>query len=196
MAFFLHKVQGNLTGDFWSFGLITQGSTSEAAAQGAWTNGINALWAAITTFMPPTATVTGTTTSTASATFRQTTKTSSPLALAGTSASVSLPNQCSTLLTLRTAQATRSGRGRMNLPPAAVNAVTTGGVMLPGYITALQTGATAMFNALIAGGLNAVLLNRTTNTTTLVTGGDIGNVFHTQKRRYSKEQITRTTFPL
>lgn len=194
MTFFLHKMFGASAGGAWSAGVITQGSISEAAAQTAWHTGVDNMWAAFTADMPTNSTVTLTQTSTASPAFKQTTGTTNTEALAGTSASVSLPGQICERITHVTAQKTKAGtHSGFDLPPMATNAVGAAGVILAAAVTNLVTGAKALYDSLVLSGLTPVSVNKTTLTTIAVTSFKVRNTFVVQRRRVSKQATTYTT---
>lgn len=203
MANFLHTAFGDLgTGFPWSVRMVSTSADSEAAAEAAWHAGFLALWntAGFLALMPTTTTFTGTSTSTANSTFHQTTKTSTLATVAGTSASPALPFQTSLIVTLRTAQATRWGRGRIYLPGLADSALaTTGYVWSAAAMTAVQT---ALNNAFVqwTGPLQFQILHRrntltgpAANTLTPVSGADASNKPAVQRRRGDKFVPARTT---
>ena len=126
MPNYLHKASGTFAGGaFWSFGLQSTGSISEAAAQTAWhgavvgffaTAGVGALYSTGTT-------LTLTTTSTASPTWRQTTLTRNTETTAGTATTQELPVANAMVITYRSANATKSGHGRLYFPPPVAAAL-------------------------------------------------------------------------
>src|SRR5215469_8314877 len=158
MANFLHTAFGDLgTGFPWSVRMVSTSADSEAAAESAWHAGFLALWntAAFLALMPSTTT------------------------FAGTSASPALPFQTSLIVTLRTAQATRWGRGRIYLPGLADSALASTGYVWSA--TAMTDVQTALNNAFVqwTGPLQFQILHRRgtltgpgANTLTPVSGAD------------------------
>lgn len=119
------------------------------------------------------------------ATDKQMQRSEGVLNIPGTAVAEILPFQCATAISLTTAFATRSGRGRFYLPPLAVNTLSAGRIS-GASLTALKTGADALFNSLNTDGLTPVVRNRTTHVSTTVTGGFVDNVIDTQRRRRNK----------
>lgn len=165
MTFFMHTANGTL-GDasFWSFGLVTSGSVSEAAAETAWANAVVAFFTDtnVKTYYHPDFTLTQTASSTASPTFHQTTKTVTSHSTVGTSTGVQLPSRLTPLISLYTAQATRWGRGRMKLPsPTSTVLATTGTGELDATVRAnIASAASTWLAALVTAGLTPVLVHR------------------------------------
>lgn len=206
MTFFLHKAAGvQSTGGFWSFGITTQGSISEAAAETAWGGAIAAFFgtSGIAALFSTGTTLTLTSTSTASATFRQTTKTTTTHAVSGTAAGAMLPEYCSIVASLYSAEATRYGRGRWFLPSpaAAILAADTSGHLNAADVTTLADGLTTLFTSLSTAGITPVLVTRKATvsgaaqySTRAVTSGSIPNQLQVQNRRGDKIIPSRTSF--
>lgn len=206
MPDYLHTASGTLANAFaWSITAKSVSAGTEAAVETAWAAG----WAAcfgLAAFKGEYATdveLTETSTSTASATWKQTTITRTSHALAGTAAQ-SIAYQSSVVVTLRTALATKYGRGRWYLPPTAVGSLDTGGFVLSAAAQAnLVLGLNAGFAAW-AGTVNLVILHRTAPlgggvaalSTTPIVGADLANKFVVQKRRADKSAIVRSTITL
>lgn len=204
MAFYLCKAGGLLNGaQPWSMRMVMSSSSNESAMQASWDTAIQAWWnqAALTLYIPALTTLTYTQSSTASAVFKQTTITKNTHNIAGTSASKSLPYHVAEVFTLRTALATRYGRGRVYFPPLATNAAdtTNGYIILPAAVTALAAGIAAFVTSL-AGAATPQILHRhatldglrAANTVDPVVSYDQPNLFYTQRRRGSKVVPTRT----
>jgi hypothetical protein len=198
---YLHQAGGTLEGGFpWSFGLVSTSSAAEAAAETSWSGGIQAMWAVgdFIDLVPAGTILTYTSTSTASADFKQTTKTTTTLDLAG-NATAGLPFQVAEVVTWRTANATKWGRGRWYLPPLSPTALATAGFVLA---TASVTAIVDAVNAAIAewsGTLNPQILHRkgtisgpAADTLTAISGGDVSDKCVIQKRRADKYVPTRT----
>ncbi len=195
MPNYLHKAGGTLEGGFpWSIGMVSTSSDSEAAAQGVWDSGVVAMFtsASFHAILPTGTVLTYTSTSTASADFKQTTKTENTHSTAGT-ATVGLPFQAAEVVTWRTAQFTKWGRGRWYLPTIAVTALDTAGFVLStaatgDIVTAVNAGLTVW-----VGALNFQILHRKAtlsgpgaNTLTPIASGDVSNKLVIQRRRADK----------
>lgn len=201
MPNYLHKAGGTLEGGFpWSIGMVSTSSDSEAAAQTVWDNGIVAMWgtASFIALMPTGTTLTYTSTSTASAAFKQTTKTTTTHSTAGT-ATAGLPFQAAEVVTWRTAQFTKWGRGRWYLPTIGTGALATAGFTLS---TTAVSDIVAAVNAGLAvwvGALNFQILHRKNTlsgpaalTLTPIASGDVSNKLVIQRRRADKFTPTRS----
>lgn len=200
MPNYLHKAGGTLQGGFpWSIGMVSVSSATESAAQSTWDSGVVAMWtsSAFLALLPTGTTLTFTSTSTASATFTQTTKTENSHSTAGT-ATAGLPFQAAEVVTWRTAQATKWGRGRWYLPTIGVTALATSGFVLS---TTAQNNIVTAVNAGLAiwvGSLNFQILHRKNTlhgpaalTLTPITTGDVSNKLVIQRRRADKFSPTR-----
>jgi hypothetical protein len=208
VTFFLHKASGTApSGQFWSFGMVSTGSLSEAAAQASWNTRVGAFFADtnVKALYKTTTILTLTSTSTASPTFRQTTLTSNIVSVAGTATTQELPDQMAMTFTLVSALRTRSGHGRMFLP-APVSAsltVNTGGEIAAANMVNIGTAATTWFTGLVTDGVQPVILTRKATlgglaafSTRSVTAGKISNILHIQKRRGDKRVPAYTAFAL
>jgi hypothetical protein len=207
MAFYLAQVSGLLNSAFpWSMNSVLESSGSEAATSTAWNTAVRAIFtnATLAPYIPTTVEITETSVSTASPTFKQTTKTIVTATTAGTSSSPALPFRTCEIITWRTASATKWGRGRWYFPPLATNALAASGFeILAAAQTALQDGLNAYWTSVgtayqhvilhkkaVAGGV------RTAYSTDIVTAADIPNTFATQKRRADKVVPSRMTITL
>jgi hypothetical protein len=200
MPNYLHKAGGTLEGGFpWSIGMISTSSASEAAAETSWSDAIQAMWAVgdFIDLVPAGTLLTYTSTSTASADFKQTTLTETTLDLAG-NATAGLPYQVAEVVTWRTGYATKWGRGRWYLPPLSPTALVTAGFVLSstsaGYVVAGVNAAISSWS----GTLNPQILHRkatlsgpAANTLTPISGGDVSEKLVIQKRRGDKYVPTR-----
>jgi hypothetical protein len=205
---FLHKASGTSpSGQFWSFGLVSSGSISEAAAQASWNTRVSAFFADtnVKALYKTTTVLTHTSTSTASATFRQTTLSENTVSVAGTATTQESPEQCSMTFTTISALRTRSGHGRLFLPApvSAALTVNTGGQIAGANMTNIAAAATTWFTGLVSDGLQPQILHRKATlgglaafSLTPVTSGKISNTLHTQKRRGDKRTTTYTAFTL
>lgn len=203
MTFFLHKANGiQSTGGFWSWGLTTSGSISEAAAETAWGAAVNSFFTGTvgTSYYSTGTELTQTSTSTASSTFRQTTKTVTTHTTAGGSGDPLLPEFCAVVVSLYSASATRYGHGRWYLPAPSTGILNsdTSGHIEPTALTAFATAATAIFTALSVAGLSPVLVTRRPTvtgaaqySTRAIVRGSIPNQLEVQHRRGDKIIPTR-----
>lgn len=200
MPNYLHQAGGTLEGGFpWSIGMVSSSSATESSAQTTWDAGIVAMWtlSGFAALVPAGTILTYTSTSTASAAFKQTTKTTTTHNTPGTGAA-GLPYQVGEVVTWRTANATKWGRGRWYLPPMTAASLATAGFVLA---TASVTEIVDAVNAALAdwaGVLNLQILHRkntldgpTANTLTPITAGDVSNKLVIQKRRADKFVPTR-----
>ena len=198
MAFFLHSANGTLAGgSFWSFGLVTSGSVSEAGAQTTWDGAVSGFFAdaVVTTYYTPGFTLVSTATSTASSQFKQTTKSTTAVGTHGTSTGEQLSPRTSVVLSLYTAQATRWGRGRMTLPAPSSTVLATDdtGTISATARAAIASAAGDLFSALATGSLSPVIVHRRAISggpaafdTTAIASGLVYGHFDTQRRRGDK----------
>lgn len=202
MAFYLAQASGLLNGNFsWSINSVLSASAAEGTVATAWDVGIRGIWtnATFKAYIPALVTLTETSVSTASAVFKQTTKTVTGGSDAGTALGLALPYHTCEVVTFRTANATKWGRGRWYLPPLSVNALDADGFsILPAAQTAMQTALNAYF-ASVGSTYQHVILHRKATaggvraafTTDVVTQCDVPSTFAVQKRRADKLVPTR-----
>jgi hypothetical protein len=175
---------------------VLSSSSSEAAVAIAFDTAFRAIWtnATLAPYIPTNTQITETSVSTASATFKQTTKTRTTGTTSGTSTDVALPYHTCEIVTWRTAQATKYGRGRWYLPPLASNALSAVGFGILGAAqTALVDGLNAYF-ASVGSTYTHVILHRKATaggaraaySTDPVIAADIPSVFTVQRRRADK----------
>jgi hypothetical protein len=203
MTYFLCKAGGLLAGSFpWSIGSVMYGTISEAAAQTAWDAAIVALWSnvALAPFIPTATTLTYTSSSTATPTFTQSTKTENTHAIAGTSVDPAIGYRVCEIVTFTTLFSTKWGRGRWYFPSLGYNALAAGGYSLAATAqAAMVTGVNAFFTSL-GSTLQMQILHRkaplsgavTAYSTSVVNGGTVPNTFATQRRRADKIVPTRS----
>jgi len=200
MPNYLHTAGGTLSGGFpWSIRMVSTSSDSESAAQSVWDSGVVAMWtsAAYLALLPSGTELTYTATSTASATFKQTTKTSNTHATAG-SAAQGLPFQCANVVSWQTANFTKWGRGRWYLPSVGSGGLATAGYVLSATaLTDIQSAVNAGLAIWVAA-LNFQILHPKgtlsgpgPNTLTPITGGTVANKLVIQRRRADKYVPTR-----
>ncbi len=201
MPNYLHKAGGTLQGGFpWSIGMVSTSSAAESAAQTTWDSGVVAMWgsAAFNAIMPAGTILTYTSTSTASAAFKQTTKTETTHNTPGT-ATAGLPFQVGEVVTWRTAQATKWGRGRWYLPTIGSTALATTGFVLSATAVADIVAAVNAGLAIWVSSLNFQILHRKNTlsgpaalTLTPIASGDVSNKLVIQRRRADKFVPTRS----
>lgn len=199
MTVYHHVLFGSFPGESWSMsihsqkvgGVLTDAATAFVTACGVlWTTGD-------TTGIRPdiASTVASTECSTAELdplTGHQLGRIVTAFAHPGTSASASLPPQLSVVGSMRTALATRAGRGRFYLPPMAANVNSAGrvdGTVLTHIVNTLQDFLQSMATSLYP----PVIYHRASKTYTDVVSVDVGDVFDTQRRRRNKLIETRTS---
>lgn len=197
MAYYLAQVSGLLNSAFpWSMNYVLSATESESAISALFNTAIRGVFTDVdlAPYIPTTVEISATSVSTASATFKQTTKTTVSSVTAGTSASISLPYQTCEIITWRSSFATKWGRGRSYFPPLAVNALAAGGFsILLAAQTAMQHAWNGYFTA-TTGTYAHVLLHRKAtagggrlaDTTDTVATADIPSTFSVQTRRADK----------
>lgn len=204
MTNFMHKANGIAqSGMFWSFGLASTGAISEAAAETAWGNAVVAFFAGagVGALYRTDTTLTQTSTSTASPTWRQTTIHRTPHSTSGLATTQQLPDFCCPTVTLRTASATKSSHGRWFLPPpaAAAMSMSLGPKISSASMTTLSTAIATLFNSLATAGLSPVIVTRKATlgglpayTVQAIVSRDMSNLMAVQHRRGDKVVGTRT----
>ncbi|MBA0087586.1 MAG: hypothetical protein HRJ53_21585 [Acidobacteria bacterium Pan2503] len=201
MPNYLHKAGGTLSTGFpWSIGMVSTSADSEAAAQTVWDNGIVAMWttAAFNALVPTGTILTYTSTSTANAAFKQTTKTQTTHNTPG-SATQGPAFGSSMIVTWRSASATKWGHGRWYLPAFGPTSLATAGYWLSATAVGDIVSAVNAGLVLWVGPLNFQILHRkntltgpTADTLTPVIGGDVSNKLAIQRRRGDKFVPTRS----
>jgi hypothetical protein len=197
MAFYLAQASGLLADSFpWSVNSVLSSTNSETAVAADFNAAFVALFthATLAPFIPAAVTLNQTSVSTASPQFKQTTKTTTAATHAGTAPGVALPFFCCEIVTFRTANATRWGRGRWYLPPLSVDALAANGFsLLAGAQTALKDGLNAYFAAVGTSYEHVILHRKATAggsrgafSTDTVTAADIPSTFAVQSRRADK----------
>lgn len=110
-----------------------------------------------------------------------------PLHPQGASPAVSLPTEVAEVITLYTARAGASGRGRMYFPPLSLDGVQAGARVKAAAATEL-TGFASYLSAMAAGTLpwTGVVYSRTLAGTFPIISVSVGDVFDAQRRRRNK----------
>lgn len=194
MALFRHVASGTSPGEQWTFTLHTSGAGSLASAQLTWEGATDAIWTGQLDALIS-ADVSMTEVSTASldeTTGGQISRLSTGVTRPGVNVGEMLPFQCAVVVSTRSDLATRSGRGRFYLPPIAEGNTTAGRLSTTAQ-AAVVTAANQFFSSLDTGGLDPVLLNRTTLVQTPITQFDVGDIIDTQRRRRNGLIEQRTT---
>lgn len=107
----------------------------------------------------------------------------SALDLDGVSVSNTLPSDVSTVVSLRTATPTRSGRGRFYLPPATVADVDTDGRVVPDLVVDVMASLGAAWTGYNSASDRPVIYSRLQRVTRNITSFDVGDLFDTQRGR-------------
>lgn len=142
------------------------------------TNGIGPLW-------PSNVQCTSLVTDMLDAAGRNTTQDSTAVSLAGTGTGQCLPQRVCLVVSLRTAQATRAGRGRFYLPaPDATHLTTSGEFATADAISMADQFASAL--STMATTSSPVVYHRGKDAGTVISRVEIGAVFGTQRRRTNK----------
>jgi hypothetical protein len=193
VALFHHTFSGTTPGETWSFNIHTTGAGTLAAAQAGAVAAATALWTgALDAFIADDVVLTEVSTASLDeATDRQISRLADDVNLPGVSVGESLPFQCALAVSWRTDFATRAGRGRIYLPPISV-ANMAGGRVGAGSVTGIVDAVNAFWGALDTAGLALVIRSKTSHTSVAVTGGNVGNVIDTQRRRRNKLIEIRT----
>jgi hypothetical protein len=197
MAYYLAQVAGLMNAAFpWSMNAVLSAAASEATVSTTFDTAIRGVFTntAFKAYIPTTVEITATSVSTASATFRQTTKTTVSSTTAGDSSSIGLPYHTCEIVTFRTSYATKWGRGRWYFPPLATNALDTDGFsILAAAQTAMEGAFTAYFTAVGSTYQHVILHKKATAgggraayTTDTVAAADIPSSFAVQRRRADK----------
>lgn len=165
MTNFVHRASGLLpSGAAWSVGLRTTGAITEAAAETAWGNAFAAFWgdATVKTYYSTASHFTLSSTSTASSTWQQQTKTKTTHALVGTAATQELPDYCTVVVGLETAFSDQSQMGHWYLPApvAATLSVGTGGHFDATKLGNIGTAIATLFGSVASAGLSPVILTK------------------------------------
>jgi len=185
MTLFHMTLEGTTPDGTWSFGLWTTNTGDDAAAAlTKFQTAVAAMWAGdMDAYISDQVSYTGQKVVTVDpSSGKQIARADGVVSDAGVDAGETLPPQISLAVTLRTALATRAGRGRFYLPPFAVAQMDAG--RLP---SATQTDVLdqvkQMFDSLIGNGHTPVIYHRTAASTTPITTLAVGDVYDTQRRR-------------
>jgi hypothetical protein len=188
----------------WTIRTYAISGSTESVVQTAWNTAVQAYWntAGVKSGMPTSTFLGFTYTSTLTANFKQQTKTTTTLGIAGTGVGAALPDQLCTVATLRTALASKAGHGRWYLPaPDGTGLTGTTGVWSAAWMTAVGTGLTALGTALGGSITLQVFHARATKSgiaagtfTPVVPACDASNKPGVQRRRGDKIVPVRTAW--
>lgn len=195
MTLFHMTLEGTTNDGGWSFGVWTTNTGDDAAAAlTKFQTAVAAMWASgIDAFISDQIAYTAQKVVTVDqSTGKQITRADGAVTDAGADTGESLPPQVALAVTLRTALATRAGRGRIYLPPFAVSQVVDSRMNATNKGTTL-TAVKGMFDTLISDGHTPVLYGRTAHTVTPITTLALGDVFDTQRRRRDAYAETYTS---
>ena len=187
MALYKHIFSGTFSGgEVWSTTLHSVGTITLTAALRAWTSAVDAYWAAAGARFP--ADVVGTQVTVAEvdqSTGKQLTRVDGVVNHPGTSTADTLPPQVAEVLSLITATANRTGRGRMYWPPLALDQCANGKI-LTAAVAALNDAGGELLSTLASNGLTPSIYGRTAHTTKPIVSHRVDDVFDTQRRRSNK----------
>lgn len=197
MALYRHIAAGTFPGEQWTFSVHTTGTLPIDTAADAWEDASGTpFWAVMAPHICTNVSMTRATTVTLDeATGVQLQRRDREVTRPGTSVAACLPFQVTPVVSLRTDDASRRGRGRFYAPSLAVDAQ-DGGRLTATAQDDLGTSAQGMLLALAAAGLTPVLLSRDTMVTREITSLDVGDVMDTQRRRRNSLIEARVSFPL
>lgn len=193
MALFHHTIAGTTPGETWSFNIHTVGSGDLASAQAGAMGAADVLFRDhLAALMAPDVSLTSVATASLNeATDKQISREEDGLVIAGTATAEMLPPQVALGVSWKSDFATRSGQGRIYLPPLAVSTVDAGRASAA-TVTAVVAGINAFWASLQTVGLALVIRGKTSHTSVSVTRGSVGNVYDTQRRRRNKLIEIRT----
>lgn len=113
------------------------------------------------------------------------------VALAGTATDDSMPGETSPVLSLRTANASKAGRGRRFLPCLTEASNAGNGEIVSGSQTQLATAGQAMVQSLNGDSYEVNVWHRVSDSGDPVIAVDVANLFRVQRRRQNRVPVTR-----
>lgn len=120
----------------------------------------------------------------------------SVVTLTGDTVGTSLPQEVALVVSLRTALANRSGRGRFYLPQPSENATTDTGRLSGTAQTDIVAALDFAWGNSNAAGELPVIYSRTNRTTQAITSFDVGDLFDVQTRRQNSLTQVRVSEPM
>jgi hypothetical protein len=198
MTVYLHKYSGVLpAGDVFNFGWHSDTGVSLAASHAAGVTWGNDFWSGLLAF--------GSLVTSGTVWQRTTTYQLQPLlpfhtvavlatdvTAPGSAADPTLPQDTAEVVSLRSADPSRRGRGRMYLPALASASLTANGEISAAAAAVILSSLGAAWTASRAAGDNPVVFSRTTGLTQPVLQYGVGTVFDRQSRRVNKVSTVRT----
>lgn len=187
MALYRHTISGTFPGEQFSYGFHSEGSLSVAAAQSGLITGLTNLYgsAYADTVCSDVVVTLARTVELDPATGKQRTGAENVVNHPGTGEAECLPFQCAPVVSLRTAQLNRAGRGRFYAPSLGVDQV-AGGRMTTAAQTALADGFAQLLAGITDAGNRIVIYHRASADFDTVVRLDVGDVIDTQRRRRNK----------
>ena len=206
VTIYLHRFNGTLpAGDIFNFGWHSNSGVGIAASQAnavnwitnAW-NGIGILGPSLNPSYSTGLEVTGCTTYAldAAAPYHTVAIAQDDLALPGTDVNANLPQDVAVVVTLRTVDPSRSGRGRFYLPAPTESALATNGEMDAGVVNTWMGALQAAWAVSNAAGEDPVVFSRSTGIAKGITRFGIGTLFDIQQRRVNKVNTVRSFDPM
>lgn len=122
-----------------------------------------------------------------------------PSGSTGNGGATALPTECSIVVSLRTALAGPSKRGRIYLPTFAASHLTSDGRLASLDRDSVATATQTMFQALLHGPsvqFTPVVYSRHLRTTQAITSVSVGDVFDVQRSRRNRLIEGRSTLPI
>ena len=113
------------------------------------------------------------------------------VALAGTATDDCMAQETCPVWSLRTANASKAGRGRLYLPPLTEASNAANGLIVSGSVTQLANAGQNTIQSLNGASMVVGVFHRFTNTFSDVTAVDVANKFRVQRRRQNKVPDTR-----
>lgn len=118
------------------------------------------------------------------------------VSIAGTATGAALPADIALVVSLRSALANRTGRGRFYLPQPSVNALAANGLLASTAQDAVVAALTFAWTAANAAGEQPVIYSRKSRATRDITSFNVGNVFDIQSRRQNSLTQQRDSAPM
>lgn len=200
MVLYQHRFQGVLpAGDIFVFSWWSESSVTIDTAQGAAVTWITDFWQGVgaadgyDTLCTAGVVVQRVTTGEITmATGQQQSLRESDVALAGAAAGNALPGDVAIVVSLRTALANRSGRGRFYLPQPAASTLAATGILSNAAQTTIANAAENAWDGSNTV-LNPVVYSRTRRATVPINTFNVGNLYDTQRRRENALTEVRTS---
>lgn len=203
MALFAHRFSGRTTGgELWLISWWANSSSPLATMQSAAEDWADAFWNGDgTTTGYAQEVTTGVTldqvqtSRVEQATGRQLEKAVQGVTYAGRQTGVEMPADVAIVLSERTNNASRSGRGRFYLPQPAATTVRAGGVIATGSVDNIVDSAGTAW-AGYTSTATPVVYSRTQRDTYNITSYDVSNHYDTQRGRDNLDSQSRTSAPM